>query len=189
MPMRSCPFCARRLPYAGRRCVQCGWRAGSIPSEMGRRAAARRSRVRAFVMVAVVALVAQYAVRNADRLAAWYEGYASGIGSSTTSYFSADEIGADLFFFCARQVTRKMNGKFSVETYDPSQSKLVDLGDGRLRVESAVEEARQGGDSVRHDFSCTVRRDEGRWVLEELKVEAVLSPTSELARSDAQQED
>ena len=25
MPKRSCPHCARRLPYAGRRCVHCGW--------------------------------------------------------------------------------------------------------------------------------------------------------------------
>lgn len=159
-----------------------------MTTEAGRKAAARRSRVRTFLMVATVALVAQYAVRNADRLAAWYEGYASGIGSTSTSYFTEDEVGSDLFFFCARQVTRKMDGKFSVETYDASQSKLVDLGEGRLRVESAVEEARQGGDSVRHDFSCTVRRDEGRWVLEELKIEAVWSgPAGALARSDMPQ--
>ncbi|HET7321552.1 MAG TPA: zinc ribbon domain-containing protein, partial [Longimicrobiaceae bacterium] len=44
MPRRSCPNCARRLPYAGRRCRHCGWVTlvgpGAAPERPRRRLAA-----------------------------------------------------------------------------------------------------------------------------------------------------
>ena len=76
-----------------------------------------------------------------------------------------------------------MEGEFSVETFDAAGSRTVPLGEGRYRIESAVDQARRSGEQVRHDFSCTVRYEAGRWVLEELKVQefaaAQAAPTVE----------
>ncbi|MBW3629212.1 MAG: hypothetical protein KY464_07940 [Gemmatimonadetes bacterium] len=107
--------------------------------------------------------------RDAE-LADWYARFASRFTSDGSSSFAPLDSEPAAFSYCARQVSKKMQGELSVETFDGAGSRTTPLGSGRYRIESAVDQARQSGEKVRHGFSCTVRFAEGRWVLEELEV-------------------
>jgi len=172
MPNRSCPHCARRLPYAGRRCIHCGWTsdAQNLPKGAGI-SWWRRTQVWAVVVATFSLLVVQYAYRNATALADWYANFAARFLAEDASSFAPVYSETGAFVYCARQVARKMDGKFSVETFDGAATRTVALGDRRYRVQSVVEEALQTGREIRHDVTCTVRYERGRWILEDLKVE------------------
>ncbi|HEU4753429.1 MAG TPA: hypothetical protein VFU47_10020, partial [Armatimonadota bacterium] len=61
---------------------------------------------------------------------------------------------------------------FSVETFpDGAHSSTVSLGEGRYEVRSFVDQDPEEGQRVRYDFTCRVRYDGGRWVLERLTVQ------------------
>lgn len=173
MPNRSCPHCARRLPYAGRRCIHCGWTIDSAHLERGAGVVWwRRARTWAVALTLAAAVVGQFAYRNATELADWYASFAARFLPEGASSFAPVESEPGAFFYCARQVSRKMPGEHSVETFDADGSRTVPLGSGRYRVESAVDQDRRSGERVRHAFVCTVRFEAGRWVLEELEVAA-----------------
>jgi hypothetical protein len=179
MPNRSCPHCARRLPYAGRRCIHCGWTVGSADFEQGAGVVWwRRARTWAVALALMSAVAAQFAYRNANDLADWYAGFAARFLPDGASSFAPTDTEPGAFFYCARQVSKKMDGEFSVETFDAAGSTTVPLGGGRYRIESAVEQASQSGQQVRHGFVCTVRFEGGRWVLEELKVDRFAEATT-----------
>jgi hypothetical protein len=62
-------------------------------------------------------------------------------------------------------------GEFSVETFpSEEESRTVELGADRYRIESSVERSRADGASTSVSFVCTTHFDHGRWVLEELKM-------------------
>lgn len=172
MPNRSCPHCARRLPYAGRRCRHCGWTVDS--TEHGHGAGIRwwrRARVWGVAIALSVALVSRFAYLNATALADWYATFAARYLPDGAASYAPSDSEAGAFFYCARQVARKMDDRLSVETFDGTAARTEPLGDRRYRVRSLVDEVRRGGEQVRHDFICTVRYERGRWVLEELKLE------------------
>ena len=172
MPKRSCPHCARRLPYAGRRCIHCGWTTGAADFARGAGVVWwRRARTWAVAITIAGAVTAQFAYRNATDLADWYAGFAARFLPEGASSFAPADTEPGAYFYCARQVSKKMEGEFSVETFDAAGSRTVPLGEGRYRIESAVDQARRSGERVRHDFTCTVRYESGRWVLEELTLE------------------
>ena len=174
MPKRSCPHCARRLPYAGRRCIHCGWVQGAVSMEKGKAIPLwRRARVVALALLMCAAAVTHFAYRNASALADWYAGFAARFLPDTASSLALDDTETGAYFYCARQVARKMSGQFSVETFDGARSRTVALGSGRYRVESAVDEAKETGEQIRHDFTCVARFEAGRWVLEELQVQSL----------------
>ena len=185
MPKRSCPRCNRRLPYAARRCIHCEW---SHREEEAREPQSLQSRGRAWLLVlALAALVGGgMAYRNADSLAYWYADFAARHLPSSLSSWAPVDTDAGAFFYCARQVARRMDGEFSVETF-PSldQSRSVTLGEGRYRIASFVEEAREDGDRVRHEFVCTVQYARGRWVLEDLELVTNLAETDTEADAEA----
>ena len=131
----------------------------------------RRGRVWAVAGTIFALVGAQFAHRNAAELADWYADVSMRFLPSATSSLAPADTDNGAFVYCARQVARKMEGKSSVETFGGSDTRTVVLGAGRYRIESVVDEARVGGQQVRHDFTCTVRLEEGRWVLEELQVE------------------
>jgi hypothetical protein len=185
MPNRTCPSCLNRLPYAGRRCTRCGWthRQGLDPERVrsGRR---RRWIVWSTIILLFVAGGSSMLIRNAPALADWYAGFAAERLAQQFSSFApaATDVGA--YFFCARHVARQMDGDYSVETFpSPRESTIQTLGDQRFRIVSFVDQARESGDRVRHGFTCTVRRDQGRWVMEELELERLAggSPAVEVA--------
>ena len=167
---RSCPHCDRRLPYAGRRCVHCGWSVRTADLEPGQGIAWwRRRTLWAVVTTVLLLLGVGLGYRNAPRIADWYAGFAAENLPATASSFAPTETETGAFFYCARQVARKMNGQFSVETFpSEEESELVALGDGRYRVESFVDETREDGSRVRYAFVCNVAYQRGRWVLEQL---------------------
>ena len=172
MSKRICPHCARRLPYAGRRCIHCGWMVGSAEHAHGAGVVWwRRARTWAVAVLLAAAITAQFAYRNANDLAGWYAGFAARFLPEGASSFAAMDTEPGAYFYCARQVSKKMDGEFSVETFDEAGSRTVPLGEGRYRIESVVDQARRTGERVRHDFTCTVRYEDGRWVLAELKVQ------------------
>jgi len=171
MPNRSCPHCARRLPYAGRRCIHCGWTpVADLPEKAGV-SWWRRTRVWATAIALFVAFASQFAYRNAPALADWYAGFATRFLPAGASSFAPTDTEPGAFSYCARQVARKMEGKFSVETFDASASRVLPLGERRYQIRSVVDEARETGERVRHDFTCTVRFERGRWMLETLTVQ------------------
>lgn len=170
MARNRCPHCNRMLPYAGRRCVHCGWSVRDVGLAEGAGVAWwRRRRLWTTVVAAVLLLGIQYAYRNAPMLADWYAGFAAENLPATASSFAPTETEAGAFFYCARVVARRMNGAYSVETF-PSQeeSELTALGNGKYRVESFVDETREDGQRVRYTFVCNASFAHGRWVLDRL---------------------
>ena len=168
MPRKRCPECERKLPYAGRRCIHCEWSvregdAGAPPRGRGR--------WRAAVAGAVLLAATAAGVRNAPMLADWYAGFAAENLWAGASSFAPAETEAGAYFYCARQVAKRMNSDYSVETFpSPAEGELRSLGDGRYRVESFVDEAREDGTRVRYGFVCSVAFEAGRWTLEELNL-------------------
>ena len=178
MPKRSCPKCSRRLPYAARRCIHCQWSLAEGETSV---ATSFWSRGRVWSLICLVAGVmgGSMAYRNADAIAFWYANFAARHLPSSLSSFAPADTDAGAFFYCARQVARRMDGDFSVETF-PSldESSAVRLGDGRYQIESFVDEVREDGVRRRHAFVCTVQYARGRWVLEGLDLRASFADAS-----------
>src|SRR5690242_19703329 len=154
MPLRSCPDCARRLPYAGRRCIHCGWTARQEGTGRG---AGRRRRGKAItaLLVALSLLAAGAAYEHAPAIADWYAGFAARHLPPGASSFAPTSTSTGAFFYCARQVARRM-GELSVETFpSEEESRTVELGADRYRIEASVEQSRADGGSVRMPFTCT----------------------------------
>jgi hypothetical protein len=77
MRRRSCPHCARRLPYAGRRCVHCDWVKGARHQPGAAVAWWRRTVVWGLLVGVFLVVAGQYAYRNAAAIADWYTNYAT----------------------------------------------------------------------------------------------------------------
>jgi hypothetical protein len=173
MPNRTCPSCRNRLPYAGRRCIRCGWthQQGRSPEQVGV-GKRRRWVLWSTILLLFVAGGSSLLVRNAPALADWYAGFAAERLAQQFSSFAPVATDAGAFFFCARQVARQMEGDYSVETFpSAAESTMQTLGYQRFRIVSFVDQARENGEKIRHEFTCTVRHDRGRWVMEELELE------------------
>lgn len=169
MSRNSCPQCQRRFPYAARRCVHCGWQLGAPVDPGVARGVARRRTLVWFVVVAALVAGGSVAALRAPQVSDWYADFAAQHLPEPLSSFAVTATDAGAFFYCARQVAREMEGEFSVETFpSPSDSQSEYLGGSRYRITAHVDEARVDGTNVKHEFSCTVRLEAGRWKLEEL---------------------
>lgn len=169
MPRKRCPHCERTLPYAARRCVHCGWSMRAAMSPGGGARWWRRRSLWGTVIVAALLPGLGIGYRNAPRLADWYATFAAEPLPSAASSFAPAETEAGAYFYCVRQVARRMEGTFSVETFPgPEQSELITLADGRYRIASFVDETREDGRRVRYEFVCQVAFQRGRWLLERL---------------------
>lgn len=170
MARNCCPHCDRTLPYAGRRCVRCGWSVRETTLQPGGGVRWwRRRGVLAAVSAAILLAVGGIGYRNAPLLAEWYADFAASSLPAGASSFAPTETEAGAYFYCARQVARRMDGQFSVETFpSPQEGDLQSLGQGRYRIASFVDETRSDGRRVRYSFVCSVAFERGRWVLEEL---------------------
>lgn len=169
MPKRSCPKCNRRLPYAARRCLNCQWSLSEGDPATHARSFWSRGRVWSLVFLVCGIVGGSMVYRNADAIAFWYANFAARHLPASLSSFGPTDSDAGAFFYCARQVARRMDGEFSVETFPSlSQSHSVRLGTGRYQIASFVDEVREDGERIRHDFVCTVQYSRGRWVLEDL---------------------
>jgi hypothetical protein len=115
--------------------------------------------------------MAGMAYRNAAAIADWYAAFAAYHLPAGASSLTPAETPTGAYFYCARQVARRVGGGLSVETFaGEEESHTEDLGDGRYRVESSVAETAEDGGTRTLEFTCTARYDGGRWALEELKV-------------------
>lgn len=171
MRKRSCPTCNRKLPYAARRCLHCGWSHAGGGAPVRGPSFWSRARIRLLVLLLAGAIGGGLVYRNADALAFWYAGFAAHYLPPALSSFAPTDTDAGAFFYCARQVARRMDGQFSVETFPTlEQSRAVVLPDGRYRIESFVDEMREDGARVRHAFICTVHHAHGRWMLDQLEL-------------------
>lgn len=170
MPRNRCPHCERSLPYAGRRCLHCGWSVRKASLEPGEGVAWwRRRRLWTAIVAGTLLVGVGLAYRNAPELADWYASFAAENLPAGASSFAPVDTDSGAFFYCARQVARRMNGEFSVETFaSPDDSELTQLGEGRYRIESFVDETREDGRRVRYSFVCRVAFERGRWILEDL---------------------
>lgn len=169
MGQNSCPQCQRRLPYASRRCLHCGWMLGATVDPGVARGVARRRNTVWFVVAAALVAGGSVAALRAPLVSDWYADFAAQHLPEPLSSFAITPTYVGAFFYCARQVAREMDGEFSVETFSsPAESESEYLGDGRYRITAQVDEARADGSTVTHEFSCTARLEAGRWMLEEL---------------------
>jgi hypothetical protein len=137
-----------------------------------RRASRRRQLIVAAIFMIFLVGGGSVLVRNAPALADWYAGFAAERLAQPFTSIAPLKTESGAYFYCVRQVARQMEGDFSVETFPaPDESKTVVLGDQRYLIVSYVDQMRDDGDQVRHDFACTVRHVKGRWVLEKLEME------------------
>lgn len=170
MSRPSCPRCARTLPYAALRCTQCGWTRGEPAGDL---AAVRRRRGRATLvgLVLLGLLGVGAAWRNSEALAGWYAAFAARYLPASASSFGPADSENGAYYFCARRVAKQIGGEFSVETFpDGVEKHTAAVAPGLYEIRSFVDEDRENGQRVRHDFSCRVRYERGRWVLERLTV-------------------
>lgn len=176
MPRRSCQQCNQRLPYAARRCARCGWQHGETVDVERARAAVRRRRGVWTVLALLLALGGGAAYLNAPSIANWYAAFAARHLPGAMASLAPTSTDQGAFLYCARQVSREMDGDFSVETFPTlEESHAEQMPDGRYRIVSWVEEAREDGGRVRHAFECTVRHARGRWALDGLRMERYAS--------------
>lgn len=179
MSKHSCPRCHQTLPFAARRCRKCRW----IPAEGEPpiRGISPRSRRRfwAATLLATVLVGVGLGYLYVESLASRYAGFAARYLPSAASALAPTRTDEGAFYFCIRQVSKEMDGEFSVETF-PSlqQSDTVALAGGYYRIRSFVDETRATGERVRHAFTCTVRFERGRWMLEELALEPAPGATT-----------
>lgn len=176
MSQRRCKHCDHRLPYAAHRCRRCGWdRDAAVDPARAQARATRRLRVWA-VLAFLFAFGGGVAYLNAPVIADWYAGFAARHLPGAMSSWAPTETEQGAFFYCARQVARKMDGDFSVETFAaPDESRTEPLREGGYRIVSWVDEARADGARVRHAFACTVHYEKGRWALDDLQLEQYAS--------------
>ena len=120
--------------------------------------------------IALLLVAAGTAYRKAGVIADWYASFAAEHLPPAASSFAPASTSTGAFFYCARQVARRM-GELSVETF-PSQeeSRLIGLGPDSYRIESSVEQSKSGGGHTRIGFVCTTHFDHGRWVLDKLEM-------------------
>lgn len=172
MAKRSCQQCAQRLPYAAHRCGRCGWsRDVAVDPAHARAREARRRRAWALTAF-FLAFGGGMAYLKAPVIADWYAGFAARHLPGAMSSWAPAHTDQGAFFFCARQVARKMDGSFSVETFAaPTEGYTESLSDGRTRIVSWVDEARENGVRARHAFACIVTFERGRWILDDLRLE------------------
>lgn len=172
MTRTRCPHCDRRLPYAGRRCIHCDWSIHAEDAVPGGAVAWWRRRTLWTIVVGAMLLSGLgMAYRNAPQLADWYAGFAAEYLTAESSSLTESDRDSEAFYFCVRQVAKQMEEEYSVETF-PSleESELKALGEGRYRVASFVDEVRESGERVRHNFTCDVSYQEGRWQLHEISL-------------------
>lgn len=174
MARRKCPGCGEPLPFAARRCRRCGPLRDLPGSAAGRRR--RRSRI-ALAVTAVVLVLGAIAYRvGAGSLGEWYAEFAlRHLPAPFTSWAPADTpTGA--FYACVQRVARQVSDRSSVETFPHlSSENTVVVAAGHYRVRSYLEVVRESGEKARRAFSCEVRYDRGRWVVDRLAVEGALA--------------
>lgn len=170
MARKQCPGCGRPLPFAARRCAQCGWLRHQAPEAR----ATRRRWLRAGTVVATVALVlgvVAYRV-GATAIGEWYAEFAMRHLPASFAALAPADTPAGAFHACVQRVARRVRDRDAVETFPGlSADNTVPLGEGRYRVRSALETVRGDGERVQRPFRCVVRFQGARWVVEEVAVE------------------
>jgi hypothetical protein len=120
-----------------------------------------------------------YANRNLPEMAEWYTN--STVRAPDLALrvlaFAEDERA---FYTCARSVIGRL-GESSIATFRArGESTTVSLGNGRYIVRADVKESDRSGTTHRHAFSCTVRLEGPRWIIEGLdlwRIEAPVVPS------------
>ncbi|HEX2092310.1 MAG TPA: hypothetical protein VHG28_07900 [Longimicrobiaceae bacterium] len=165
-----CPACRKRIPE-DRRCVRCGWRCGD--AEPAQRVPTLRW-VRVAMVIALILTVGALGVYRStgDSIADWYAEFALRHLPAQFSTFAPAETPSGAFHHCISRVVKQVSDGSTVETFPAySVSNTVTLGGGRYSVQSVLEGVRLDGVAVRRSFTCVVRFDRGRWVMESLTVE------------------
>jgi hypothetical protein len=171
MPSRNCPSCRRRIPYSIKRCVRCGWSEADGPTAKAG-AGARRYVLWAAVICLTLLVGVRYADRYMPHVADWYTGFAAQHLPEGLARFAPAAGDPGALYYCARRVVKQIQEEGSVATFaGPGEAQTTTLGDGRFQVRSFVDEARQDGAAVRHEFVCIVKHERGQWQLEDLAME------------------
>ena len=176
-----CPECQKRVRHDVSRCVSCG--AYAVPPSRAddRRRARGRFLLTLFTTLAVAGILAfNFSDRFVPAVADWYTGMVLRFSPATPNQLMAADDQA--FHICARAVARRVGSESSITTFAGSEAAITQrLDDGRLTVWSYLDESVESGSTHRHVFTCTLRRYESRWVLDDLEVEPTDRLPAELA--------
>ena len=179
---RRCPGCSRRLPYGSHRCLGCGAFHNDPAAAARRRRRERRITAAIVGTLAVLVLItASFSERIVPAVADWYSGMVIRYVPEPALRLMADDD-EQAFFVCARGVVRRVGTESSVSTFAGSAATITqEMEDGRFQIRSYVDESLEAGPTHRHVFTCTLRLEGERWVLEEVEIEEVDRLPTELA--------
>lgn len=185
MRRQKCPDCSKRLPYAAHWCRACGWsravRTGAVPGT--RDAAGRAFRLMLTVFATLVTLVVGRMVLTSQTVVDWYADFAF---QNLPSMFISVAPGASApgaYYYCVKATAREIRGSNAVETFPSvAESETTHVEDTRFTVRSHFDQRFDSGEVLRRGFTCEVRYERGRWVLESLDVQDRASAVAVAAR-------
>jgi hypothetical protein len=176
-----CPRCSQRVPNATERCLRCGAHPTDIDLWRRRRDTARRTTAVVVALLSVLALLAiGYSDRYLPAVSEWYTRMAIQYLPDPAARLLVGPDSRLAYHACARSVVRRVEAKTSVVTFGRQDlASAVALGEGRYRIRSYLDEAREDGAMQRRAFSCTVRLEGSRWVPEAAELETGFSLVGE----------
>jgi hypothetical protein len=134
--------------------------------------------------LALVLLAINFSDRYVPAVSDWYTRMAIQYLPESALRFAPITDAERAFYVCARSVVKRMGGESSIATFASTESATTrSLGDGRLLIQSHVDESVEAGVNHRHVFRCTVRPEGSRWVIENLELQAVERVPTEVASS------
>lgn len=179
MRRRQCTRCGKILGPEVRLCVVCGGETGAAGRRLGRAATG----VGVALLAVSIILALSFSDRYAPVVSDWYSRMVIHYVPDTALRFTTDETDR-AFYVCARSVVKQIDEMESVVTFAAVEDALTrDLGEGRFRLESYVEEATPEGPTYRRAFTCTLRRDGTDWSLEGVELEAIAPPAEASERA------
>lgn len=131
--------------------------------------------------IAALALAALLAMNHSDRyvpaISDWYLQMALPYTPGAVHEFTPTFDDERAFYACVRLVAKRIGDRGSIVTFAGSgAAATLALGDGRYQVRSYVDESMVMGTTQRHAFTCLVRAERERWIVEELNVQEVGLP-------------
>jgi hypothetical protein len=164
----QCSRCSKRVNRGAVRCVSCGGEPSPAAAGIDRRT---KSIAMSLIGLGLI-LAVTFSDRYVPAVSDWYTRAVINYVPADALWLASPSDDDRAFYLCARSVVREIDDERSVVTFAGlSLGQTRELDDGRLQVESYVDEALEGGPTYRRTFSCILREEGGEWRVEAVNVE------------------